>query len=110
MAALCHSCTAACPRRTRFYYSQKMRSEHHHLLRVSRISDVDGPVGVRILVGADSFGEHVRECFSFTFFLRRVGQWSVFWMECLSHQLYAIFCIAVPARFTYRLLDCAEGR
>src|SRR3954449_8848858 len=83
---LVHGC------RTRFDYSQKVGREHHHLLRFPGVADGDGSMRVRVLVGADGSDEQEHQHFTFRLWLRSVRQRSIFWMKCLSHQVYAEVC------------------
>jgi hypothetical protein len=69
--------------------TQQMRGEHYHFLRLSRVFDGDGPMRMRIFVGADRPSEEVSQTLALWFLLPHIGERSSVGMKGSSHQIGA---------------------
>jgi len=86
-----------------------MRGVHDNLLGLAWVGKVYRPVGMRILIGADGPGKHVRQCFAFSFFLIHVSERPALWVERFAHEFNTDFCIAIAAGLPYRFFNRPIG-
>ena len=62
-----------------------MTSQDNHFLGFRRVTDSNGTMGVRVLVGTDCASKQVRQCLPFGFRLLLIGKWAGCLIESLAH-------------------------